>query len=41
MSFIKIIHESEASGGLKEIYERTLGRLSPSVRQRRGDKLRP
>jgi hypothetical protein len=41
MSFIKVIHESEASGELREVYERTLSRLSPSVRQRRGDKLPP
>jgi hypothetical protein len=41
MSFIKVIHESEATGELREVYERTLSRLSPSVRQRRGDKLPP
>ncbi len=41
MSFIKVIHESEATGELKEAYQRTLARLSPSVRQRRGDKLPP
>jgi hypothetical protein len=41
MAFIKVIHESEAEGGLKTVYERTLARLSPSVRQRRGNKLPP
>jgi hypothetical protein len=41
VSFIKVIHESEAGGELKEVYERTLTRLSPSVRQRRGNKLPP
>lgn len=41
MSFIEVIQESEATGSLKEVYARTLGRLSASVRQRRGDKLPP
>ncbi len=41
MSFIKVILESDATGELKQVYERTLSRLSPSVRQRRGDKLPP
>jgi hypothetical protein len=41
MSFIKVTAEQEASGELKEVYERTLGRLSPSVRHRRGNKLPP
>ena len=41
MSFIKVIAEEEASGELKDVYEQTLGRLSPSVRQRRGNKLPP
>jgi hypothetical protein len=41
MSFIEIIAQEDASGELKEVYERTLARLSPSVRQRRGNKLPP
>lgn len=41
MSFIKVIAEEEASGELKDVYERTLAKLSPSVRQRRGNKLPP
>jgi hypothetical protein len=41
MSFIKVITEEEGSGDLKDVYERTLARLSPSVRQRRGNKLPP
>ncbi len=41
MSFIKVIAEEEVSGELKEVYERTLARLSPSVRQRRGNQLPP
>jgi len=41
MAFIKVIQESDATGEVKEVYERTLTRLSPSVRQRRGDKLPP
>ena len=41
MSFIKVIAEEEATGELKEVYDRTLGRLSPSVRERRGNKLPP
>jgi hypothetical protein len=41
MSFIKVIHESEATGELKEACQRSLAQLSPSVRQRRGDKLPP
>jgi hypothetical protein len=41
MSFIKVIAEEEASGELKDVYEQTLARLSPSVRQRRGNKLPP
>ena len=32
MSFIKVIHESEASGELKEVYERTLARLGAASR---------
>ena len=41
MAFIKVIQESDATGEVKEVYERTLTRLSPSVRQRRGEKLPP
>jgi len=41
MSFIKVIPQEEATGAAKEVYEHTLGRLSPSVRQRRGNKLPP
>lgn len=41
MSFIKVIDQSEAQGELKQVYERTLARLSPSVRARRGDRLPP
>ncbi len=41
MSFIKVIHESEATGEVKAVYERTLAGLRPSVRQRRGNKLPP
>lgn len=41
MSFIEVIHESQATGELKQVYEKNLARLSPSVRQRRGDKLPP
>lgn len=41
MSFIKVIAEEDATGELKEVYERTLGRLSSSVRQRRGNRLPP
>ena len=41
MSFIKVIAEGEATGELKNVYARTLARLSPSVRRRRGDKLPP
>jgi hypothetical protein len=41
MSFIRVIHEAEAEGELKDVYEKTLSRLSPSVRQRRGNKLPP
>lgn len=41
MSFIKVIHESEAEGELKAVYERTLAGLRPSVRRRRGSNLPP
>ena len=41
MSFIQVIEEEDASGELKAVFERTLSRLSPSVRQRRGNKLPP
>ncbi len=41
MSFIKVVHEDEAEGELRNVYEKTLSRLSPSVRQRRGNKLPP
>lgn len=41
MAFIKVIHESDAAGELKAVYERTLTKLSPSVRERRGNKLPP
>jgi hypothetical protein len=41
MSFIKVIAEEAATGEIKDVYERTLARLSPSVRQRRGNKLPP
>ena len=41
MSFIKVIDEEDAGGKLAEIYQGTLARLSPSVRQRRGNKLPP
>jgi hypothetical protein len=41
MSFIKVIHESEATGDVKAVYEKTLAGLRPSVRQRRGNKLPP
>ena len=41
MSLIDVIHESEATGELKDVYQSTLARLSASVRQRRGNKLPP
>ena len=41
MSFIKVIAQEDAGGELKEVYDRTLARLSPSVRARRGNKLPP
>ena len=41
MSFIKVIYESEATGEVKAVYEKTLAGLRPSVRQRRGNKLPP
>lgn len=41
MSFIKVILQEEAAGGLKAVYDWALERLSPSVRQRRGNKLPP
>lgn len=41
MSFIKTISEAEASGETKEVYEKILSGLRPSVRKRRGDKLPP
>ena len=41
MSFIKVIPEADATGELKEVYEKTLANLRPSVRQRRGNKLPP
>lgn len=41
MSFIKVIPESDATGELKAVYEKTLAGLRPSVRQRRGNKLPP
>lgn len=41
MSFIKVIYEEDATDELKTVYEKTLAKLSPSVRQRRGNKLPP
>jgi hypothetical protein len=41
MSFIKVIYEKDATDELKTVYEKTLAKLSPSVRQRRGNKLPP
>lgn len=41
MSFINVITQEEASGKLKIVYDRTLARLSPSVRARRGHRLPP
>ena len=41
MAFIDVIQETEADGELKEVYEKTLAGLRPSVRQRRGKKLPP
>lgn len=41
MSFIKVIYEEDATDELKTVYENTLAKLSPSVRQRRGNKLPP
>jgi Carboxymuconolactone decarboxylase family len=41
MSFIKVISESDATGELKAVYEKTLANLRPSVRERRGNKLPP
>ena len=41
MSFIKVIYEEDATDELKTVYEKTLVKLSPSVRQRRGNKLPP
>ena len=41
MSFIKVIQESEATGELKAVYDKTLSNLRPSVRQRRGNRLPP
>jgi len=41
VSFIKVINQEDATGNLKAIYDRTLARLSPSVRARRGDRLPP
>jgi hypothetical protein len=41
VSFIKVISQGNATGNLKAVYDRTLARLSPSVRARRGDRLPP
>jgi hypothetical protein len=41
MSFIKVISEPEATGELKQVYDKTLANLRPSVRERRGTKLPP
>lgn len=41
MSFIRVIQESEATGELKAVYEKTLANMRPSVRARRGSKLPP
>jgi len=41
MRFIEVILQGEAVGGLKAVYAWALERLSPSVRQRRGNKLPP
>jgi hypothetical protein len=41
VSFIKVISQENATGSLKAVYDRTLARLSPSVRARRGDRLPP
>jgi len=41
MSFIEVILQGKAVGGLKAVYAWALERLSPSVRQRRGNKLPP
>ncbi|MDH3445012.1 MAG: carboxymuconolactone decarboxylase family protein [Deltaproteobacteria bacterium] len=41
MSFIREIPESEATGDVKAVYEKTIAGLRPAVRARRGDKLPP
>lgn len=41
MSFIKVIQESEATGKVKAVYDKTLANMRPSVRARRGSKLPP
>jgi hypothetical protein len=41
MSFIKVISESDATGELKAVYDKTLAGLRPSVRERRGNNLPP
>lgn len=41
MSFINVIQETEAAGEVKEVYDKTLANLRPSVRARRGSKLPP
>lgn len=41
MSFIRTISEDEASGETKEVYDKILSGLRPSVRKRRGNKLPP
>ncbi len=41
MSFIKVIPESEATGAVKAVYDKTIANLRPSVRARRGDQLPP
>ena len=41
MSFIKVILESEATGDVKAVYDKTIAHQRPSVRARRGDKLPP
>jgi hypothetical protein len=39
MTFIKMISESDGTGELKAVYEKTLAGLRPSVRERRGNRL--
>lgn len=41
MSFIRTIGEDEAAGETKEVYDKILSGLRPSVRKRRGNKLPP